>query len=129
GDKGRDHAVAVGHLVFAANEVKPTAQEYSAQAVEAGVDDGQVSRTHDSRSRRRTAARICSLTSAGLIPSPEVSKIPRNWACLSTMTKIVLWMKRSTGDSRSAGCFSMAVSLREPVSKLRSCCFAPVKKS
>ena len=44
GNERRDHAIAVGRLVLAADEVIAGAQEDRADAIEAGVDGGQVGR-------------------------------------------------------------------------------------
>ena len=72
-------------------------QEDRAQPVEAGVDGGQIGETHRSRSSCRTAARMRGWTLVHSTPSPPVSNTPRNRACLSTTTKIVLWTNRSSG--------------------------------
>jgi hypothetical protein len=56
--------------------------------------------------------------------SPPVSKAPRSRPYLSTTTKMVLWMNKSSESVRSSGFFSTAVSLRLSIPKA-AICFGP----
>src|SRR5207253_3397268 len=87
------------------------AQKDGAQPVEDGIDRWQIQRSHAplSFSNFLTAARRRFSKSESVL-----SKGPRRRACLSTSTKIVLWMKRSSAEVRSWDGFSSAISLSPP---------------
>jgi len=59
GGESRNHAISVGDLFFMAYEIKAEAQKYRAQAVQTGINDRQVGKTHPSCSNCFKAARIC----------------------------------------------------------------------
>src|ERR1035441_7057522 len=91
GDERRNHAVAMRDFVSALDENKTGGQAQRTQAVERGVDGRQIVDAHGSCSSWRTAATMRGRTAfVQSTPSPTVSNEPRNCACLSTMTKIVV---------------------------------------
>src|SRR5882672_3335067 len=78
-----NHAVAVRDDFFLADENKSCREKNRAQAVERGVDGGQIVDAHGSRSSRRIVASSFGWTAfVQSTPSPPVSKMPRSCACL-----------------------------------------------
>src|SRR5579862_452674 len=72
GDERRDHAVAVSILVFTPNEKVTGGQENGAEAVERGVDGGQIVDVHQSPSNSFTVAMICGRIFVQSISWPSV---------------------------------------------------------
>src|SRR5439155_22092921 len=109
--KGCDHAIAMRVLPLLANKNVAGAEKDGAQSVENGIDRWQIQRSHAplSFSNFLTAARRRFSKSASVL-----SKGPLNRACLSTSTKIVLWINRSSAEVRSWDGFSSATSFRPP---------------
>src|SRR5208282_5645820 len=127
GHERRYHAIAVCNFILSANKNEAGGQENRAQAVERGVDGGQIVDAHRSRSSWRTVATMRGRTLVHSMPSPPVSKLLRNRACLSTTTKIVVWMNKSAGFFWSSGFTGTALSLRLPLAKAAISALVPVK--
>src|SRR5882762_5867715 len=121
--KGRDHAIAMGILPLFANENVARAEKDSAQTVQDSIDWWQIQRSHGplSLSSFLTAARRRFSKSASVL-----SNAPRRRACLSTSTKIVLWMKRSSAEVRSWDGFSSAINFRPPTANRAISSLGPV---
>src|SRR5271154_602991 len=81
GNERRNHAVAMRDFVSALDEDESQREKNRAQAVEAGVDGGQVVNAHGSRSSWWIVASSFGWTTlVQSTPSPTVSKMPRSRA-------------------------------------------------